>query len=472
MSEFSQYSWTGIIDYIKTQKLVIDKEREEWEHERSKLLSMLQEKESIIKALVSDKIELLKKIAFLEYSSSHDTQETHKTHQRFNSDHLKSQKKSFFKVSSQDEPLRRAPVHKLSQSYGEFNESFNESVHIPEVRLQSEGRVLNKKIWTPQLALKSHLDAVRGVHFISEDVLASVGEDRLIKLWDCKSFSNENEGFEPYITLRGHTGAILTVDSGQGIVFTGDSEGFIRSWSVPKVQDVDADGPYTNYCLNKWKAHSDSIWSVRYNPEENSILSASSDSSVKHWRIPLDYHNGSPLCRSFIYPGLNNTPTVCDWVSSNMKYATVGYNSFIVVYNIETSGFSKIPFVNETHLQTHQVNCICSSQSTNLTVTGHEDKRIRFFDLSSNQCIKDMVGHTDSVTDICVDESGLYMLSTGHDGSLRSWDIRNFHCLHEITLNRKKYDESIFSISLHPSQDLIAIGGSDSIIKLLECQSS
>ena len=118
------------------------------------------------------------------------------------------------------------------------------------------------------------------------------------------------------------------------------------------------------------------------------------------------------------------------------------------------------------------MNCIVSSQSTNLTVTGHEDKRIRFFDLSSNQCIKDMVGHTDSVTDICVDLSGLYMLSTGHDGSLRSWDIRTFHCLHEITLNRKKYDESIFSISLHPSQDLIAIGGSDSIVKLLESQSS
>lgn len=472
MNEFSQYSWTGIIDYIKVQKLATDKEREEWEQERNNFLLMLQEKDQQIKNLQAEKKELIKKVAMLEYSSSQDSQKTRKMHQRINSDFASSFKKSNKKIPIQEDSIKKSPFHKSSQSYGDYIESFNEPLSIPAAMLQTDFKPITKKLWTPQLALKSHLDAVRGVHFMNQEVLVSVSEDRTIKLWDCNSFSSENDSFEPYITLRGHTGAILTVDSGQDIVFTGDSDGFIRSWTIPKVQDVDFDGPYTNYCLNKWKAHSDCIWSIRCNSQENSILSSSSDNSVKYWRIPLEYRNGSPLCKTFTYPGLNNTPTVCNWVQSNMKYATVGYCSFIVVYNIETSGFSKIPFVNDTHLQTHQVNCICSSQSTHLTVTGHEDKRIRFFDLNSNQCVKDMVGHTDSVTDICVDSTGFYMLSTGHDGSLRSWDLRNFHCLHEITLNRKKYDESIFSISMHPNQNTISIGGSDSVVKILESKES
>ena len=151
-----------------------------------------------------------------------------------------------------------------------------------------------------------------------------------------------------------------------------------------------------------------------------------------------------------------------------MNYVSVGYLSFIAIYNAETSGFSKIPFVADTHLASHQVNCIFNTSGTNVTVTGHEDKRIRFFDLSSNKCIKDMVGHTDSVTGVRVDQSGFYLLSTGHDGSMRSWDLRNFHCLHEITLNRKKYDESIFGLDMHPTLDLVAIAGSDSVIKILE----
>jgi striatin 1/3/4 len=421
--------------------------------------------------LINEKKDLIRRIAALECSADQDSQKTHKMHHRIHSDYFTPSKLSYLKLPTHEEILKKSPKHKSSQSYGEYQDLATEVISIPPTNLHQDYKPVSKKLWSPKFSLKSHLDAVRGVKFISDTVLASASEDRLVKLWDLSLLQNESELFEPYLTLRGHSGAVLSISSGEEMLFSADSEGFIRSWTVPSMGDYDPDSPSLNYCLTKWKGHSDSIWSIKYNNPDKSLITCSSDSTVKLWKLPLEYRSGSPVCKTFTYPGLQNNPTVCDWVSSNMNYIVVGYLTFITVYNVETSGFSKIPFIHDSHSTSHQVNCIYTTNKTSLTITGHEDKRIRFFDLSANKCIKDMVGHTDSVTDLCFDQTGFYMLSTGHDGSLRSWDLRNFHCLHEITLNRKKFDESIFGIDLHPTSDVVAIAGSDSVVKILESKS-
>jgi hypothetical protein len=82
MSEFSQYSWTGIIDYVKGQKLILDKEREKWNVERNNFLMALKEKDSLISNLINEKKDLIRRIAALECSADQDSQKTHKMHHR------------------------------------------------------------------------------------------------------------------------------------------------------------------------------------------------------------------------------------------------------------------------------------------------------------------------------------------------------------------------------------------------------
>ena len=463
MNEFTPYSWTGIIDYIKSQKTIADKEKQDWEREKSNFLSLLQEKDTIISNLMTENKELVTRIAILEYSLRQESQKTTKIHHRVSSDQLGAFKQRQKEPNSLDEGLKLFATHRPTQSYNEFVESKFENMSIPAAKTHFDTKCITKQSWTPKISLKSHLDGVRGVYFVNKNVLASVSEDCTVKLWDCKGFLNDSDSFDPFLTLRGHTQAIFTIDGGHETIYTGDSSGIIRSWGVPDVEEVEPYGNYRNYAIHKWKAHNDCVWSIKYNPTDNLLISSSSDGSVKLWNLCSD----KPSSKTFSYPGLF-TPTCCNWVSSNLKYITVGYSSFITVFNIETSGFSKIPYSDEGFSSFHQVNSICSSSSTGLTITAHEDKRIRFFDLSSNSCIKDMVGHTDSVTDICLDSSGFYMVSTGHDGSVRSWDLRNYNCLHEVTLNRKKFEESIFCVAQHPESSILAIGGSDSLIKILE----
>ena len=56
-------------------------------------------------------------------------------------------------------------------------------------------------------------------------------------------------------------------------------------------------------------------------------------------------------------------------------------------------------------------------------------------------------------------------MSGGHDGSVRTWDLRTFQLLNDMSCHRRKYDEGTLAIGC--SQGIVATGGADSIIKII-----
>ena len=77
-----------------------------------------------------------------------------------------------------------------------------------------------------------------------------------------------------------------------------------------------------------------------------------------------------------------------------------------------------------------------------------------------------MIAHRDAVSCLAVNPSGLYVMSGGHDSSVRGWDIHNYNCIQEFSSHRKKYDEAVHSLSFHTSSPLLATGGTDATIKI------
>ena len=111
---------------------------------------------------------------------------------------------------------------------------------------------------------------------------------------------------------------------------------------------------------------------------------------------------------------------------------------------------------------------VCSSQ--NMLVAGTEDSKIRFFDLNSNKLINSVIGHSDSVTSLrslAIQGQPNLIVSGGHDGSVRVWDIRNFQLLHDMSVHRRKYDEGTLALASCPTLPLLASGGADSIVKII-----
>lgn len=83
----------------------------------------------------------------------------------------------------------------------------------------SEHELLGKKVLIPRVSLRSHFDSIRELKFCAnEQLMASVSEDCMLKLWDAKAFKNaDNDSMiEPLHTYRGHTGPLFALTTNHG----------------------------------------------------------------------------------------------------------------------------------------------------------------------------------------------------------------------------------------------------------------
>lgn len=97
--------------------------------------------------------------------------------------------------------------------------------------------------------LRSHMDMIRDIQFVpSVEAMATISEDCMVKLWSLAeierkmSEQNDSSAIEPYFTLRGHTGPLLSIagvndvqrsSENKNLIFTAGIEGNIRVWNVP-----------------------------------------------------------------------------------------------------------------------------------------------------------------------------------------------------------------------------------------------
>lgn len=142
-------------------------------------------------------------------------------------------------------------------------------------------------------------------------------------------------------------------------------------------------------------------------------------------------------------------------------------NGSICIYDIESSTFNQpiLKFEN-SNSEAPRINSITVHPTMPVLVSAHEDRQIKFWDLTSGKCIYDMIAHLDEVTCIACDPNGLHLLSGSHDCSVRLWNFDNRTCVQDITSHRKKFDEAIFDVTFHPTKAYFASTGADALAKV------
>lgn len=328
--------------------------------------------------------------------------------------------------------------------------------------------------WKFKYTLRSHFDAVWSLVFHpTESVLLSASEDGTWKMWNLQSLAPSINKppvteLEPVYTFRGHTGPVysLALAADRGRVLSAGADSMIRVWTLPpsSLDPYDRHGVGVDYHLRRLVGHTDAIWSLALHPHLSHVLSASADDTVRLW----DYEKQDPLLHTLTLTdpsGITHTPTSVDMVHTNLAHCVASYtSSSLAVFDLETGQPALTLF--QSGDPTSQINKVISHPTLSLAITAHEDKKISFIDLKSGKNVHTMLGHLDSVSALAVDPSALYLLSAGHDSSLRFWDVTTHGCVQEINAHRPKFSESIHAVAYHPAKTFVASGGADSTVRI------
>eukprot|EP00002_Diphylleia_rotans_P027272 TRINITY_DN5465_c0_g2_i1.p2 TRINITY_DN5465_c0_g2~~TRINITY_DN5465_c0_g2_i1.p2 ORF type:complete len:102 (+),score=14.77 TRINITY_DN5465_c0_g2_i1:354-659(+) len=82
--------------------------------------------------------------------------------------------------------------------------------------------------------------------------------------------------------------------------------------------------------------------------------------------------------------------------------------------------------------------------------------------------VHEMLAHSDSVSSLAIDPHGVNFVTSGHDSSIRFWDIASRECVNEISAHRNKYNEAIHCVAFHSSGTYTASGGADATVKIFQ----
>jgi len=157
-------------------------------------------------------------------------------------------------------------------------------------------------------------------------------------------------------------------------------------------------------------------------------------------------------------------PTSCTWVPNNHSHLILAYrNSGLGLF--DTQGL----LVSQHHSLPVQPNHIDCHPTMSLAATAHESGDLSLFDFAAGKAVKTLAHSAGAASQVKFANGGLHLISGGHDGSVKIWDMRTHRVLQEVrSAHQRKFDEAVMSLALHPEAPFFASGGADCVVNIYE----
>jgi len=334
--------------------------------------------------------------------------------------------------------------------------------------LHSEGSHEEEKEspWEVVATLHSHLDGVRSAR-ICQGVLLTAGEDSSVKAWDIGALPMRCdapcEDMEPFANYRAHSGpvhALAVPDREDGhhfpaVGFSGGIDGDIYAFELISPSDNPPDNRQTRQMghLQRFRAHRDAVLSLDLQPKLGILASAGSDKLVLLWRVVKDgslaWHSGAADAKALNIPPPHGSDqshtfgplTGVAWGPRNKEsllLCSSSSASTCCAMDVERGVAIYGAQVYTREEQLAPVVAIASHAMNDMAVSGHADSCARVFSPQTGRQMWNLqCGQGNVVTSVALDPfgSGFEVVTTGHDGTLRIFDLRNCNCVQEIPLH-------------------------------------
>ena len=293
-----------------------------------------------------------------------------------------------------------------------------------------------------------HLRRVSGLESYGKGLLASSGEDGLIKTWNLfkKPRGINLEGLQ---VLRGHCRPVTALCSGNGILVSGDTIGQLSVFKKEK------EG--FNF-IRRLQHSEETVVSLDYDDSLDMLLST-----------------GKNIVKLF---DCSDTGEVENFVfnfgdSSFQKSEFFGRGKIIVhSINQEEQRDKVFRFDMETQRETvlfekeGGIGLIQSNFENNLLIATTK-KSINLIDIRTKNVSKAFEAHKKTISALDFDFERKCLMSGAKDGSVKIWDIRGPGCIKKVKMSQKEkhnYPECIKPVR---GMGKVAVGFTDGIVKFL-----
>nr|POE74049.1 pre-mrna-splicing factor cef1 [Quercus suber] len=243
----------------------------------------------------------------------------------------------------------------------------------------------------------------------------------------------------------------LAVDSINSILYSGGRDGVICAWDLgldlenPRESEWD-DKPASSIPPTTFRqqvqAHTHWINDIALAQQNQILLSASSDITVKVWRPaasdqlpPQSVGLHSDYVKTLAVP----SPT-SDWVVSG------GLDRKICAWDLSGAGQRLQIDVGEDeagNLSSKEKGSVYALAATEkLLASGGPEGTVRVWDARSGKRITKLVGHTDNIRDVLISQDGSTILTASSDQTVKVWSTGAGRCMYTLTM----HDASVWSL--------------------------
>ena len=271
-------------------------------------------------------------------------------------------------------------------------------------------RVWDLPLTAPVLRIPAHDAGGQGL-VMSPDgrFVVSIGFDKVARLWDSVQLNSLAAAGDklPAVANRetgaarsGHLSDLTALHyRADGNMFaTADVDGEILLWS-----------PFLDSPMGRLGRHRGGVTSLAFHPNNQFLLSAGKDGSVRTWQLPAPGTRQLPLTEAatsmLLVPG---------------QLLAVVATADKVVRLIDLSTGQAIRELSKSELP---ITKIALSPNAATLAVADESGRIRFASMADGKEMGTIGGHTGPVRDLAFLADNVRMLSVGDDGSSRLWQV-------------------------------------------------